>query len=139
MKKFYRLHGSCIVTIRVSVNCSKRPEVLLAAINNPRVEWHLLASMVKYCFHIKGIENWTQEQLLEKYLIFVQMVVKHKTNNIQLYYLLNMLCYWPENQILTEAKPRSISDFWVNNTAYLTSNRSITVLLYNKIHVLVNQ
>jgi hypothetical protein len=42
--------------------------------------------------------------------------------NIQLwtYYLLNMLCYWPENHILTEAS-------------------SITVLLYNKIHVLVNQ
>jgi hypothetical protein len=54
-KKICRLHGSCIVTIRVSVNCSKRPEVLLTAINNPGVEWYLFASKVKYCFHIKGI------------------------------------------------------------------------------------
>jgi hypothetical protein len=38
-----------------------------------------------------------------------------------------------------EYSPRSISDFRVNNTAYLTGNRSITVLLYNKIHVFVNQ
>jgi hypothetical protein len=62
--------------------CSKRPEVLLTAINNPGVEWHLFASIVKYYFHIKGIENWTQEQLLEEYFIFVQMVVTHETNNV---------------------------------------------------------
>jgi hypothetical protein len=65
--------------------------------------------------------------------------VKYYTIMDLQYYLLKMLWYLPENQILTEAKPRSISDFLVNNTAYSTGNRSITVLLYNKINVLVNQ
>jgi hypothetical protein len=58
---------------------------------------------------------------------------------IEHYTIIDPLPYWPENQILTEAKPRTISDFLVNNIAYSTGNRSITVLLYNKIHVLVNQ
>jgi hypothetical protein len=76
------MHGSCIVTIRLSVNCSKRPEVLLTAINNPGVEWQLFASMIKYCFNIKGIENWTQEQPLEEQFVFLQIVVTHETNNV---------------------------------------------------------
>jgi hypothetical protein len=41
-----------------------------------------------------------------------------------------MLCYWPKNQTLTSASPRSISDFRFNNTAYSTGNRSIIVYCF---------
>jgi hypothetical protein len=41
------------------------------------------------------------------------------TKQLWTYFLLNMLRYLTENQILTEAKPRSTSDFLFKNTACL--------------------